>query len=296
LVHKAIPMMIGATPEVYERIERQLAANCPSPEGDLNTLSLLFAGLDESERSARLRLLAVDIDDLVAQARWHFGQSLLLFEIAPDALKPAVSDEAMMVSIEENGMPSAVLLLLRPYIKDADKVLFRDLSEPRRGGTAAGWLFHMMLDSALYRTIAAMDRIALVLWILAGLPISDSQGRPSRVYFRSRKVAAIGRAIPSEHASRLLQLASGPLWEYVLAYRDGLSHSAKAYSRIAGSLPAHEWIGQAGTRFVQPADKWDAELLFALGRGTYDQLLQAMPLMTAICQAQLPTPSAKESS
>ena len=280
--------MINATTEVYQRVEQQLAANFPSPEGDLNTLCLLLARLDESVRSAQLRLLAVDIDDLVAQARWHLGQSLLLLEVVPDALRTAVAEDDIQESIQQNGMPTSALLLLRPYIKDADKVLFRDLSEPRRGGTVAGWLFHMMIDSAVFRTIAAMDRIALLLWIVAGLPVSDKHGRPSRVYFRSGKIAAMQRALPSAQVDSLLQIAAGPLWEYVLAYRDGLSHSAKMYSRIAGSLPAHEWVGQEGARFVQLADKWDAELLFALGRGTYDQLLQAMPLMTAICQAQLP--------
>lgn len=279
--------MISASRQILDRVERQLALNCPSPEEHLNGLSGLLTDQADTERHAQLRLLGIDIDDLIAQARWHLGQALLLFEVAPQALEALPLDDPLEASIRDSGVPTPVLLLLRSYVRDADKVLYSDLEESRRGGTVGGWIFHMMIDSAIFRIIGAMDRTALFLWIVAKLPVTDKSGRQERVYFRSRKLARIRDAIPCEELEQLIQLASGPLWEYALSYRDGFSHSAKQYSIIAGSLPAHEWIGPDGQRHVVISDKWDAESLFALGRATYDQLLQALPLTVSICRTQL---------
>jgi len=279
--------LISASQQTIDRIERLLSLNCPSPEEHLNELSGLLADQGETERHAQLRLLAVDIDDLVAQSRWHLGQTLLLFEVAPQALESLPLDDPLEASIRDSGVPTAALLLLRSYVRDADKVLYSDLEESRRGGTVGGWIFHMMIDSAIFRIIGAMDRMALLLWIVAALPMTDESGRQERVYFRSRKLGRIRDAVPCEELEQLVQIASGPLWEYALSYRDGLSHSAKQYSIIAGSLPAHEWFGPDGQRHDVVSDKWDADNLFALGRATYDQLLQALPLTVSFCRKQL---------
>jgi len=59
-------------------------------------------------------------------------------------------------------MPSTCLLLLRGYVAQAEQIFYSDLSQPRRNGTVAGWIYHMMIDDAIYRVIAALDRLAQI--------------------------------------------------------------------------------------------------------------------------------------
>ena len=268
------------------KVEEQLGAICPSPENELTQLGLLAADLPDTEEGARVRLLALDVDDLVSQARWHLGQALFLMETRPHLLTieqpPA---DPIQRGISENIIPSKALLLLRGYIMGADQVLFSDLAQPRRGGTAAGWVFHMMIDNAIYRVIAALDRLAKIVWYAADLPLTYKNGKGTKVYFRGRKIDRIDAKLGSEQSKTLLGIATGPLLEYVTDYRDGLAHDFKAYSKIAGARPTDEWTGADGKRVQIQHARWDAEGLFALGNATYHLLAEALPPAVAICRS-----------
>ena len=189
--------------------------------------------------------------------------------------------------VSESDIPSKALLLLRGYIRDADRVLYSDLAEPRRSGTVAGWVYHMMIDNAVYRVIATLDRLAQILWYAAKLPTTYKKGERVKVYFRSRKMVEIDKAVNNEHSHELVKIASNPLVEYVIGYRDGLAHDMKVYSQLAGARPTDEWTTPNGERFIVKHDKWDAEMLFALGNATYHQLLDALKPAIAICESQL---------
>lgn len=262
--------------EVLDRVEQLLRLNCPSPESELTKLSGLLAYLPETEEGAWLRRIVLDVDDLIAQTRWHLGQALLLLEVYPGILILGEGGDGIDKELREIGMPASALLLLRGFIKDADRVLYDDLSEGRRGGTVAGWIFHMMIDSAIYRVVAALDRLAHLLWHVAGLPKQDSKGKSVRIYFRAGKIAEIDNAINDVYSNEILKIAAGPLMEFIVDYRNKYTHEAKAYSVIAGSLPADEWSAPDGTRVIQKGEKWEAELLFALGRAGYHQLVDVL--------------------
>src|SRR3990172_11353868 len=135
--------MLTANDETLNKVEALLRKNCPSPENDLTRLSKLAAELGDDETGARIRALVIDIDDLTAQARWNLGQSLLLIELHPQIVNNAEPSDPIERLISEDGISSKALLLLRGYIAQADKVLYSDLSQPRRSGTAAGWIYHM---------------------------------------------------------------------------------------------------------------------------------------------------------
>jgi hypothetical protein len=93
--------------------------------------------------------------------------------------------------------------------------------------------------------------------------------------------------IKTEHSRELVRIADGPLLNYVIGYRDGLTHEMKAYSEIAGARPTDEWTTPDGKRFLVKHEKWDADMLFALGNATYHQFLEALKAAIAICEDRL---------
>lgn len=277
--------MLSFDGEALSKARRQLQSNCPSPEEELIRLSKIVASLPSTEEGGRIRLLVIDIDDLVAQARWHLGQALLLMETQPHIFEPPKDLSAQM--LYQYGMPGRVMLLLREYVRGADEVFYSDLSESRGGGTVAGWIFHMMIDGSIYRTVAVLDRVARILWYAAKLPSQHKNGRPVKVYFRSGKIRQIHQVIDNDHSLKLLEIAGGPLLKYVIGYRDGLTHDMKVYSQIAGAQPSEEWITPDGKRSIAEHDKWEAEDLFALGNAAYHQLLDSLPPAVRICEDRL---------
>jgi len=231
----------------------------------------------------------IDIDDLISQARWNIGQALLLIELFPQLIAQIeIPEDPIEKIVSENEIPAKALLLLRGYIAGADKVLYSDLSQNRRGGTVAGWIYHMMIDNAIYRVIAALDRLAQILWYAAKLPVHYKSGERVKVYFRSGKMAKINDALQSEYSKKLVNIASNPLLEYVIGYRDGFAHDMKIYSRVAGTRPIDEWVDADGQRIIIRHDKWDGESLFALANATYHQLIDALQPAIEICEKFFP--------
>lgn len=273
--------------ETLVRIQRELDSVCPSPESDLVKLGHCVAALPASEESAKLRRLVFDVDDLTSQIRWHLGQALLLMDSQPDILKAGEDDDDI---VKRLGMPASAMILLRGDIVEADRVLYNDLSEPRRGGTVGGWIFHMMIDSAVYRAVSALDRLATILWYVAELKTEQLE----HVYFRSRKVEKLHMALCSDcsdEMSQLLKIAKGELLNFIIDYRDGLTHSSKAYSRASGFTPSEQWKDKSGHLVVWHENAWDAETLFKLGRASYCQFTEALGLTVKICEKKWPIQS-----
>jgi len=273
-------MFTSSDDEILHKIEEQLQKNCPSPENELIRLSKIAATLPDDETSARIRALVIDIDDLTAQTRWNLGQALLLMELHPQILENPKPKDLVEKIINEKEMPSKSILLEREFVARADKIFYSDLSQSRRSGTVAGWVFHMMIDDAIYRGIAALDRVAQILWLVAKLP-------KDRVYFRSKKISKVDNIIKNEHSKQLLDIASGELLEYIIGYRDGFSHEMKVYSKVAGVRPTDEWIGSDGKRYIIKHETWDGDTLFALANATYHQLTDALKPTVEICNNYL---------
>jgi len=277
--------MFTADPDTIEKVEKQLQLNCPSPEGELIQLSKLVANLPDNEIGARVRILTIDIDDLIAQARWSLGQALLLMELYPQIVAAAeLSNDPIEQIIAEDEIPSKVLLIIRSYIVAADKVLYSDLSQSRRGGIVAGWIYHMMIDNTIYRVIAALDRLAQILWYAAKLPTRYENGERVKIYFRSKKIARIDSVLQNEYSQKLVDIANNPLLRFAISYRDSFSHNIKVYSKVAGTRPVDEWIESDGKRYVIKFDRWDADTLFGFANATYHQLINALGPAVAICK------------
>lgn len=99
--------------ETLSKVEQQLRVNCPSPESDLAKLGKIVAALSDSEESAKIRHFALDIDDLIAQTRWHLGQALLLLETQPHILHAGEDDSEL---VREFGMPTSLKNYVCPVV------------------------------------------------------------------------------------------------------------------------------------------------------------------------------------
>ena len=272
--------------EVLKKVEQLVRENCPAPEAELIKLSKIVTKLPRTQEGAQIRRIVLDIDDLTAQTRWHLGQALLLMTAYPKALGPDADEDEIDKTLRDIGMPSNAMHLIRGFIRDADRVIYDDFTDRRRTGTVAGWVFHMMIDSAIYRAMAALDRLAHILWYAAGLPRQDKKGKAVRIYFRAAKIIEIDKVIDDSHSKEILKVAQGPLMEYVISYRNRYTHEAKEYSVIAGALPSHDWVSPDGRHVTERGEKWEADLLFALGNATYHQFLEALKPTVAICEAR----------
>lgn len=283
---------------LFHKIEEQLAENCPSPEDDLIKLSKIASEFPESIEGEYVRHVIIDIDDLIAQTRWHLGQALLLMDVYSAHLCLSENEELeekseFDQSVEDIGIPTKALLLLRGYIARSDLVMYSDFSSPRRAGTVAGWVFHMMIDNSIYRVLAALDRLAHVLWFAAGLSLIKDNNKV-RVYFRSGKLKLINEKINLPSSAKLLEISKGPLLEYVLSYRDGFAHDIKVKSIIAGSMPSQQYPTVNGDLQAQRLEKCPADSLFALGNATYHQLLEALSLTVSLLDEIFPQTDEEE--
>lgn len=269
--------------KTLDYIEKQLRENCPSPESNLIKLGEIVAALPNSKESAKVRHFVLDIDELITEVRWHLAQALLLMKTQVHILHIGEDDDEFTI----DEMPSKVHLLLRGFIRQPDRVLYTDLAESRRGGTVAGWIYHIMIDSSIYRSIAALDRIAHILWYAAELP-------KEQIYFRSKKVKKLDKTFNCVESNKLLKIAESPLLKFIIDYRDGLTHDAKAYSRLAGIPPVDVWETSDGKQVIRKTSEWDAELLFALGNAAYHQLVDVLKYAVPICEKKWPIPSKKK--
>lgn len=268
-------------PGLLAEIELRLEKNCPSPEAELILLCKTIAKCPVAgANGGLLRRMTLDIDELTSQIRWHLGQAILLMEVHPAIHTPEVNTSDMFKAI---GMPAAVQLSLRAYC-GRDEMLRHALTENRKGGTVGGWIFHMMTDSAIYRAFSALDRLAVLVWHAAELSAKEY------IFFRSGKLRKVHDVLASAESKALVDLAEDDLFEFLTIYRNGFSHTKKAYSAIAGFPPADSWTTGNGERIVVPPDALSGEDLFALANAAFGQVRLALPHVSAICQKKWPIP------
>jgi hypothetical protein len=265
--------------EQLEWAEERIREICPYPQHELAALGTVVGTLPESELAARLRRIALDVDDLCSQARWHLGHAFLILNCCPEIATAGENDPEF---IRRLGCHTGALLLLSAYRLGADRVMYNDLSERRSGGTVGGWVFHMLIDGGIHRVISALDRLATLLWAAAELPTKEN------VYFRSKKLTRIHRAIESTETAALVQLAEDPIFQFLTAYRDRLTHTTKLYTRAAGSLPAESWMNSGEQRVLCGPDPLNANDLFNLARSAHRQFIAALGLVNPVLERRWP--------
>lgn len=277
--------MIDPQANDLTEIQDALDRNFPSPEEDLIKLSLALAYSPEGEPYIEVRFLVLEVDNLFAQLRWHLGQVVLLAKRYPQVYQEAKEEkdeeEETELSHLPKEMPTRSHLLLRGYISRPEQVLFSDLSENRRGGTVAGWIYHMMIDDAVARSLAILDRLAVIISLVGNVHFE-------KVYFRSGKLKVIHRDVNTPETKRLLEMAEGDVLNLLIEYRDGWNHTKLTYSAIAGYMPADSYIDASGQYVRVLSNQLTGDLLTALVRAAYDQVIQVLHEVRLICEQRVP--------
>lgn len=271
-------MMIVAPTDILEKVQLILDKNCPPPEEDFALLGKSIASRPLDDLTGEVTRSAADTENLVDEMRWHIAQALLLWELYPDLDKIGESDNEMLKTI---GFPGFAPLILRKYTRDATKVLYSDLSTTRKGGSVSGWIFQMMIDNSVYRSIAALDRIARILWVIAG-------GLPERVYFRSKQLVQIHNRVNEPESQELLAIAERDAVALLLDYRDGFTHDRKFCSRIAGFPVTHAIGIEDGRPQYERPTNIRIDDLFALANAGYHQVIDALSQLTKLCLKRWP--------
>ena len=268
-------------------VQELLDVHHPIPDSTLNRLAYVGANTPESRQGAELRRLILDVDDLLVQLRWHVAQAMLIWKAYPQ-LWAAESEVDQLMS--RLGMPTKVRLMLRHFVVSRSRVFYTNLEERLSGGgaTVAGWVLHMMVDNAVGRSIALLDRLARLAAVGAGVEFENK-----KVYFRSRKLDAIRKVVGSELGDPLVALAESEEVSFLLSYRDDLSHTLRPTSWVAGAPPADGFVDDQGARHRSDGTRWGADEMAAIAIASYDVVIRALTMVVSICERHAPRVAAK---
>ena len=262
-------------------IQDALDRNFPSPEVDLVRIAQ-SAGSSPSliQRYAEIRFLQFEVDSLIPQLRWHIGQALSLFISYPRI----VDEEQIATSNLDPGLPTRAYFLLRGYMANSEQVLFTNLSGDWRGaGTVAGWIFHMMIDDAIARSIAILDRLARIASLVADISFENN-----KVYFRSNKLSKIHEKLRMPETQKLVDLSKDELFGVLLDYRDGWNHEKLPYSKIAGLPPVDGYTDASGQEVRIQGTEWPGHCLLALIKVAYYRVVEVLHEVSIICEQKVP--------
>jgi len=148
--------------------------------------------------------------------------------------------------------------------------LFADPYAGISGNRVLGdWFAAQLLDSALFRSVAVCDRLAILLWVRAGREIpTTKRGREHHPAFTPRHLDVLVRDYgeQAEWAS-LRALADNELFTFTKELRDGFTHSRRLVSELHGE-PIVAYAMEAPKRGV------DADEHRALALAFYDVILR----------------------
>jgi hypothetical protein len=137
-------------------------------------------------------------------------------------------------------------------------LLTRDLHHAMSGDRhLSRWLAGQLLDSALLRTLSALDRVATMLHIRAGLNIpTRKDGSPRLPAFGKEELRAIRLAFADHEALQELRaLAAHDLYRFVKRYRDGTVHHRRWPSELHGEATLAYWDAGAPRTGTHPPER-----------------------------------------
>jgi hypothetical protein len=153
-------------------------------------------------------------------------------------------------------------------------VLFEQPHQQISGGRILSrWFAAQLVDSALYRGIAACDRLAILLRCQAGAPVeitkSGERRQPAFTSGDLKQLHSTYAAIPEW--SSLRQLTINPLFEFIKQERNGFTHERRTPSELHGERAVVYGSEGGGNEQVVPV--MDAETHYLLAPAFYNELL-----------------------
>lgn len=229
----------------------------------------------------------LDLHVLVEEYRF---EALLALSMLRDYVIKRDRGEAAVVEevTDENGRvrpwPAEAIVVLRGYARPPPNAatLFDDPHRQIAGGRILSrWFAAQLIDSALYRGIAACDRLAILLRCQAGEPIAVTQkGERRQPAFRRADLKLLERsyaAIPQWPT--LVELTVNPLYDYIKQQRNGFTHEGRAPAELHGGPPLVYGTQDEGAgEVVAPMD---AATHYALAPAFYNVVLRPAVELTA---------------
>jgi hypothetical protein len=143
------------------------------------------------------------------------------------------------LDISAIGMPVEALALMAPYVRQpsSPRQLVANPHVAIAGNRALSqWLTGQPLDSAIFRSLAILDRIATLVWTAASQPIPSRAGRDHFPGFTHGWLSDLGHHYSGSEWTALVALTQDPVLTLANRVRDQFTHSRRLRSELHGDM------------------------------------------------------------
>jgi hypothetical protein len=144
--------------------------------------------------------------------------------------------------IDQLPWPAEAVVVMQGYAREPPSAseLFDDPHQQISGGRILSrWFAAQLIDSALYRGIAACDRMAILLRCQARLPVEltrrGERRQPSFTLRALTELEHVYSRLPGWDV--LIELSGHPLFDFVKELRNGFTHERRRPSELHGERP-----------------------------------------------------------
>jgi hypothetical protein len=217
----------------------------------------------------------LDLFRLLEEMRFETALALLLMM---DHGAKMQKGEAPPFPDQERVIPAEALALLLRFMREPPRPdrLFTDRLASMSGSRIlADWFAAQLIDGVLFRAVAACDRLAIMLWTRARVPLVGKQGRERHPAFRGfwlDQLADIYQA--SEHWPELRGFADRNEFARAKEIRDGFTHRRRRPSQLHGEM----LVTFAGDKTVTLG--MDGEEHLALAFQAYNEIVRPLVGLT----------------
>jgi hypothetical protein len=242
------------------------------PENELRLIA------DHQLRRVYLDAL-MDLHHLVEEYRF---ESLLALTLLRDYVIKRDRGEAPRLKLSGDERmdnvpwPAEAVVVMRRYAREPVNAveLFEKPHQQITGARILSrWFAGQLVDSALYRGIAACDRLAILLRCQAGVPIevtkSGDHRQPAFTPGDLKELQLTYASVPEWQSLR--QLTVNPLFEFIKQERNGFTHERRSPSELHGER-AVVYSEDNGPEQVVPA--MEAETHYTLAPAFYNEILR----------------------
>jgi hypothetical protein len=233
--------------------------------------------IDDPELRRTYSDALMDLHHLVDEFRF---ESLLALTILRDYVLKRDRGEAPAIrgsgdpELDALPLPASVITVLLSYAREppSPATLFCNPHQQISGGRILSrWFAAQLIDSALYRGIAACDRLAILLRCQASLPVARTRGGDRRQpSFSSSDLRELDPAYARfADWKQLRELAVNDLYQFVKQERNGFTHERRRPSELHGERAMV--YGPTMQEEVVPG--MDAQTHYALAPGFYNVVL-----------------------
>jgi hypothetical protein len=236
--------------------------------------------LIEDDTLARVYVDALlDLHALVDEYRF---EALLAVALLSDYRRKLDHGEAKPLRLSDDPrmdqmpLPAETVAVMRRYARDppSPSILFEDPHRQIAGSRIfSRWVAGQMIDSALYRGIAACDRLAIMLHCRTGEPLPrNAKGELRTPSFRRDDLKPLGRYFASKPAwAKVRELAVHHFFAFVKEERNGFTHHRRRPSELYGEKAIVYGSLSDGPEELVPA--MDTSTHYAIAPAFYNEVL-----------------------